>query len=83
LLRPGAEHQLEEHALFELLDRIEDGPALVPANRPRREDAAGREHVDAKRDISYPTLPDGLSSLLFVQAQLSFPAGREGSMPRT
>jgi hypothetical protein len=34
LLRTRAEHQLEEHALFELLDRVEDGPALVAANRP-------------------------------------------------
>ncbi len=59
------EHELEQHPLLQLLDGVNDGAALVPANRPRSEDPPRREHVNSKRDIANPSVPNS-SSLLFL-----------------
>jgi hypothetical protein len=59
------EHELEQDPLLELLDGVDDGAALVSANRPGSEDPSGREHVHAKGDIANPSVPDS-STLLFL-----------------
>jgi hypothetical protein len=80
LARSRTQHQLEQDPLFELLDGIDDRPPFVPLDGPGGEDAARGEHVDAEGRFADPALPDGLSSLLFVQCSLpygfSFPRAR-------
>jgi len=66
LARAGSQHQLEQHALLELLDGVDHRPALVPSDRPGGEDPAGRQHVHAERSFPDPPLPHGLTSLLLV-----------------
>src|SRR6266542_4205118 len=61
LARARPEHQLEQHALLELLDGVDGGPAFVPPDGPGGEDAARRHDVDAKGGITDPALPDRLT----------------------
>jgi hypothetical protein len=62
---PRSQHQLEQHALLQLLDGIHDGAALIPANCPGSEDSSGRKHVDSERNLADASFPDG-SALLFL-----------------
>jgi hypothetical protein len=65
LAAPRSKHQLEQHALLQLLHGVDDGAALVPANRPRSEDPSGRKHVDSERNFADASFPNG-SALLFL-----------------
>ena len=65
LTPPRRQHQLKQDSLLELFDSVDDGAALIPANRPRGEDPSGRKHVHAKRDVANPSFPHS-SSLLFL-----------------
>jgi hypothetical protein len=71
---PGPQHQLEEDPLLELLDRVHDCPAFVPANGPGREDPPGREHVDPQRDLADPALPYGFALLVLLIVQTHWSA---------
>ena len=62
-----AEEQLEQHALFELLDRLDRRTAFVAPDRPRRGDPPRWQHVHPERDVADPSVPYGLADL-FVHA---------------
>src|SRR3989442_1443855 len=81
LPRAGSQHELEENALLELLDGVDDGSPLVSANGPGREDPAGWKHVDAQRGIADPALPHRPSTLLFVQGSSTVGASTRSSGP--
>src|SRR5207244_8244208 len=61
----GTQEELEQDALFELLDRLHDHPALVAPDGPGGGDAPRRQHVHAQRDVADPPLPDVPADLLF------------------